>query len=233
MSIKQSRSQNRGILPRVLEPEVMDSWEEAVEYDAMDFTEVNTAFAKSVIELGPNFPAKLLDVGTGTARIPVLIALERPQWQLRGIDLAENMLHLGLQHVKTAGLEQQIFLEAVDAKKMPYPDGQFQMVISNSLVHHLPDPLPFFHEIARVLHPQGAIFIRDLLRPRDVATMNTLVDSIGAEYDEHQKKLFRDSLNAALTLDEVNNLIEQVNLSDVKVYQSSDRHWTAARAWHH
>jgi len=27
----------------VLEPEVMDTWEEAVEYDAMDFMEVNTA----------------------------------------------------------------------------------------------------------------------------------------------------------------------------------------------
>jgi len=30
----------------VLEPEVMDTWEEAVEYDAMDFMEVNTAFAQ-------------------------------------------------------------------------------------------------------------------------------------------------------------------------------------------
>lgn len=232
MSIQhQLQSQNQVPLPRVLEPEVMDSWEEAVEYDAMDFTEVNTAFAESVIELGPHFPAKVLDVGTGTARIPVLIAAKCPQWQIWGIDLAQNMLQLGLQHVKNAGLEQQIFLETVDAKKMPYSDGQFQMVVSNSLVHHLPDPLRFFHEIARVLQPQGAIFIRDLIRPVDVETVDALVASIGAEYDEQQKKLFRDSLHAALTLDEVRDLIEQANLSDVKVYQSSDRHWTAARAW--
>ena len=218
-------------LPRVLEPEVMDSWEEAVEYDAMDFTEVNTAFAESVIELGPHGAAKVLDVGTGTARIPLLIAAKCPQWQIWGIDLAQNMLQLGWQHVKNAGLEQQIFLEIVDAKKMPYSDRQFQMVISNSLVHHLPDPLPFFHQVARVLQPQGAIFIRDLIRPVNVEAMDALVASIGAEYDEQQKKLFRDSLHAALTVDEVRDLIEQANLSDVKVYQSSDRHWTAARAW--
>jgi len=233
MSIKQSRNENQTSLPRILEPEVMDSWEEAVEYDVMDLTEVNTAFAKSVIELGPNFEANVLDVGTGTARIPTLIASRCPQWQIWGIDLAKSMLQLGMQHVENAGLEQQILLETVDAKKMPYPDGQFQMVISNSLVHHLPDPLPFFREVARVLQPQGAIFIRDLIRPANVEIMETLVASIGAEYDEQQKKLFRDSLNAALTLDEVHDLIKQANLSDVKVYQSSDRHWTAQRAWHY
>jgi ubiquinone/menaquinone biosynthesis C-methylase UbiE len=233
MSIKQSRNENQATLPRILEPEVMDSWEEAVEYDEMDFTEVNTAFAKSVLELGPNFEANVLDVGTGTARIPLLIASRCPQWQIWGIDLAKSMLQLGMRHVKDAGLEQQILLETVDAKKMPYPDGQFQMVISNSLVHHLPEPLPFFHEVARVLQPQGAILIRDLIRPANVEIMETLVASIGAEYNEQQKKLFRDSLNAALTLDEVHDLIKQANLSDVKVYQSSDRHWTAQRAWHY
>jgi len=46
----------------------MDTWEEAVEYDAMDFTEVNTAFAQRVIELGPQSSARVLDAGTGSAQ---------------------------------------------------------------------------------------------------------------------------------------------------------------------
>lgn len=61
--------------------------------------------------------------------------------------------------------------------------------------------------------------------------MNRLVESIGTQYNEHQKKLFRDSLQAALTLDEVNQLISQAGLQGVGVYQSSDRHWTAERGW--
>jgi hypothetical protein len=61
--------------------------------------------------------------------------------------------------------------------------------------------------------------------------MNNLVESIGAEYDTHQKQLFRDSLHAALTLDEVKQLISQADLQGVIVYQSSDRHWTAERRW--
>lgn len=119
----------------------------------------------------------------------------------------------------------------MDAKSLPYEDGHFDMIISNSLVHHLPDPLPFFKELKRVVKSNGGIFMRDLIRPANAQIMNALVDSIGEEYDEYQKKLFRDSLHAALTLDEVNQLISLSGLLNVKVYQSSDRHWTAERGW--
>jgi ubiquinone/menaquinone biosynthesis C-methylase UbiE len=215
-------------MQRVLEPEVMDTSEEAIEYDAMDFTEVNTAFAKRAIELGPQ-SGLILDAGTGTARIPILICQQCPQLQIIGSDLSKNMLLIGSKNVEQAGLQKQISLELADSKQLPYQDGQFDMVISNSIVHHLPDPLPFFLEIKRVLKPNGAIFIRDLIRPVDEATMDALVDSIGTEYDEHQNMLFRDSLHAAFTLDEVNELVQKAGLEGVKVYQSSDLHWTAER----
>ncbi len=218
-------------MQRVLEPEVMDSWEEAVDYDAMDFVDVNTAFAQRASELVPAISARILDAGTGTARIPILLCSKHPQWQVFGVDLAKNMLQIGSQHVEQAGLQHQIRLELMDAKQLPYQDGYFDMVVSNSLVHHLPEALPFFLEVSRLLKQNGAILIRDLIRPLDEETMNGLVESIGTEYDAHQKKLFRDSLNAAFTLDEVNQLISQAGLQGLTVYQSSDRHWTAERVW--
>ena len=217
-------------MQRILEPEVMDTWEEAIEYDAMDFTQVNTAFAQHAIELGPQ-SGLILDAGTGTARIPILICQQCPQLQIIASDLSKNMLLIGSKNVEQAGLQKQISLELADSKQLPYQDGQFDMVISNSIVHHLPDPLPFFREIKRVLKPNGAIFIRDLIRPDDEATMNALVDSIGtgSEYDERQNMLFRDSLHAAFRLDEVNELVQKAGLEGVKVYQSSHIHWTAER----
>ncbi len=217
-------------MERILEPEVMDTWEEAIAYDAMDFAEVNTLFAQQALALGPN-AGTILDVGTGTARIPILIGQQRPEWQITAIDLAENMLKIARENVKKAGLQHQICLEIVDAKQMPYQNGQFDFVISNSIVHHLPEPLPFFQELKRILKPNGGIFLRDLLRPIDIATMNKLVDNIGLEYDQQQKKLFRDSLNAAFTLEEITEIIEKAGVENIKIYQSSDRHWTAEKAW--
>ncbi|MBL1175314.1 class I SAM-dependent methyltransferase [Pantanalinema sp. GBBB05] len=217
-------------MQRVLEPEVMDTWEEAVEYDAMDFVEVNTAFANRAIALG--LPTGLvLDAGTGTARIPIMIAQRCPQWQIIGIDLSKNMLKLGQENVDTAGLQAQISLECVDAKQLPYPDRHFDAVISNSIIHHLPDPLPFLQELKRVLKPNGGILLRDLLRPQDQVAVDQLVAAIGPEYNPHQRQLFRDSLCAAFRLEEIRALFDAAGLLDVKVNQSSDRHWTAERAW--
>ena len=217
-------------MERVLEPEVMDTWEDAIEYDSMDFTEVNTAFAKLAVELG-TLTGHVLDAGTGTARIPILISQMRPQWKVTAIDFSKNMLLVGAENVEAAGLQQHIQLEWVDAKQMPYPDQHFDLVISNSIVHHLPNPLPFFQEVKRVLKPNGGILLRDLFRPADEGTMEALVSRIGAEYNEYQRKLFRDSLNASFTLDEVNQLVQSAGLERVKVYQSSDLHWTTQRAY--
>lgn len=218
-------------MKRVLEPEVMDSPEEAIAYDAMDFTEVNTDFAKSAIAYGAD-QGLILDAGTGTARIPIAICQllpPQPRVQIVGIDLAVSMLAIAARNVEQAGLQELIKLELVDAKQLPYPHGHFDMVISNSIVHHLPNPKLFLQELQRVLKPNGGIFLRDLLRPKDENVLNQLVASIGTDYDPHQTQLFRDSLHAAFTLAEITEMLEDAGLHDLQVYQSSDRHWTAVR----
>lgn len=217
-------------MQRILEPEVMDTWEEAVEYDSMDFRDVNAAFSQLAVALGPE-AGRVLDAGTGTARIPVMLGQLRPQWQIVGIDLSENMLRIGRQHIEASGLQGQIQLEQIDAKKMPYPDKSFDMVISNSIIHHLPDPLPFLTELQRVLKPNGALLLRDLLRPIDEGTRDRLVALYAGDCNPHQRQLFSDSLQAAFTLSEIEEMIQVAQLEPVKIYQSSDRHWTVERKW--
>jgi ubiquinone/menaquinone biosynthesis C-methylase UbiE len=215
-------------MQRILEPEVMDSPAEAGEYDQMDFTEVNNAFAAATLNLAPP-QAQVLDAGTGTARIPILMVQQRPGWQITAIDLATSMLDLAKINVAAARLEEQIRLEVVDAKAMPYPDGNFDLVVSNSLVHHLQDPLPFLKEIKRVLKPTGQIFLRDLLRPPSLAAVEALLTPLAAAYSPRQRQLFYDSLCAAFTLSEMQELFHAAGFSDVSPYPSSERHWSAQR----
>jgi ubiquinone/menaquinone biosynthesis C-methylase UbiE len=216
------------IVDRILEPEVMDTWMEATAYDAMDFVAVNTAFAEAAIALDPD-AVKILDAGTGTARIPILMCQRRPQYLITAVDLAQSMLIVGQRNVEDAELAQRIRLERVDTKRMAYPDLEFDMLISNSLVHHLPDPLSFFQEVKRLVRPGGAILIRDLIRPDSDEIVNDLVDKIGAGYDAHQQQLFRDSLKAALTLAEVQAAIDRIGLGGVKLTRSSELHWSIER----
>jgi ubiquinone/menaquinone biosynthesis C-methylase UbiE len=215
-------------MDRILEPEVMDTWLESTAYDGMDFGLVNTTFANDAIALDP-YAVKILDIGTGTARIPILMCQERPQYLFTAIDLAQSMLILAHRNVEAANLNQRIRLERVDSKQMPYPDLEFDMLISNSLVHHLPDSRSFFGEIKRLVKPGGAILIRDLIRPASDQIVDQLVGKLAESYDGHQQKLFADSLKAALTLAEVQDLIDRVGLGDVNLAQTSDLHWTISR----
>jgi ubiquinone/menaquinone biosynthesis C-methylase UbiE len=215
-------------MERVLEPEVMDTAEEAQDYDAMDFTEVNTAFVEAFVALGVR-TGNVLDVGTGTARIPLLIAQRLPAIKIVAVDLSAEMLKLAAAHLQAAALEGRITLHLADAKNLPFPDATFDAVISNSIVHHIPEPITVLREIARVAKPGAALLIRDLLRPATPEAADALVARYAGKESPRQQKLFRDSLGAALTLEEITSAAQAAGLTGVTIAQTSDRHWTLTR----
>src|SRR5262249_53330949 len=151
-------------------PEVMDSAEEARDYDAMDHATVNRVFVDDFLAFwdgrGP-----LLDVGTGTAQIPIDLCRRVAKAEVVAIDLAENMLLVGRANVRRAALEDRMRLHLCHAKRLPFYDGMFAGVISNSIVHHIPEPRLVLGEMVRVVVPGGILFVRDLLRPPDNATL--------------------------------------------------------------
>jgi ubiquinone/menaquinone biosynthesis C-methylase UbiE len=215
------------MLQRVLEPEVMDSAEEARDYDAMDHSAVNRVFVADFLAFWDgNGP--VLDVGTGTAQIPIELCRQHRDVRVTAIDLADHMLKLGAENVKKAGFEQRLTLERRDAKQMPYATGSFGAVISNSIIHHIPEPAGVVAEMCRVVKKGGAIFVRDLLRPADDATVRHLVATYAGGSNAHQQKMFDDSLRAALTLDEICAMVKQPGHDPSHVRQTTDRHWTWA-----
>lgn len=212
-------------LVRVLEQEAMDTTDDAQAYDRMDHRETNVRFVEDLVAAGP-VQGDVLDVGTGSAKIAVLVAQRVPDVELWAVDLSTSMLDLGQANVEMAGLAERIHLWQADAKALPYPDGRFRTVFSNSIVHHIPEPAAMVREAWRVLAPGGLIFFRDLHRPSDEATLARLVDTYAADGDARQRQLFGDSLHAALTLDEVRALVAPLGCNPQTVQVTSDRHWT-------
>jgi SAM-dependent methyltransferase len=223
------------MLQRVLEPEVMDTAEEARDYDAMDHANVNRIFVTDfLVFLGTLGPAAdcdkaighIIDVGTGTAQIPIEICSRGLNCEITAIDLAEEMLRVGRENLRRAGLENLIHLMRWDAKEMPCPAATFNAAISNSIIHHIPHPEAVFAEIVRVTRPGGVIFLRDLVRPADETALKALVEQHAAGANDHQKKMFGDSLHAALSLAEVQAQVIALGFPPQSVQQTSDRHWT-------
>jgi ubiquinone/menaquinone biosynthesis C-methylase UbiE len=217
------------MLARVLEPEVMDSAEEARDYDAMYHAGVNRSFVEDFLRLwrpAGRPSARVLDVGTGTAQIPVLLCRLASEATVVAIDYAEHMLGVARANVARARLSDRVLLERCDAKQMPFADHSFSAVVSNSIVHHIPAPLQVLREMVRALAEGGCLLVRDLLRPENDAAVQRLVAMYAGDANKHQQAMFEASLHAALTLQEAREMAQAAGLAPETVQPSSDRHWT-------
>ena len=214
-------------LHRILEPEVMDTLEEAFEYDSMDHSQVNEVFCNDFFAArNLTDGVQILDVGTGTAQIPIAMCKRNNGLKITAIDLAESMLTIGNKNIQAARLEDSITLVQVDSKKMPYPDESFDQVVSNSIIHHIPNPVECFKEMIRVTKKDGLLFVRDLLRPDSIAELQNIVNLHAGDATPKQKQLFTDSLHASLSLTEVREMVKLFGFEAFTVIQSSNRHWT-------
>jgi ubiquinone/menaquinone biosynthesis C-methylase UbiE len=213
------------MLPRVLETELMDTADEARQYDAMDHRAVNCQFVADLLAVCPE-PKDVLDVGTGTALIPVELCRRVATCRVMAADMARAMLEQARYRIEIAGLIGRIQLDQSDAKRMLYKDGMFDVVMCNGTLHHFADPSLVLSESLRVTTAGGWLFFRDLQRPPDLETLDQLVATYAGEANEFQQQMFRQSLQAALSLDEMRAAVTALGFDSETVQTTSDRHWT-------
>lgn len=104
-----------------------------------------------------SFPA-ILDVGCGTGvNLVEAVRWFGPPRLLCGIDLSVGMLEIA--RTKTAKLGLQVHLTAGDAERLPYPDGLFDLVLCNSVLHWFSDKAAAIREMRRVLRPGGQLVL--------------------------------------------------------------------------
>lgn len=212
-------------MERILEPEYMDTPAEAGDYDAMDHEQANRDVVTSFLAIGGG-SGRVIDLGTGPGDNPILIARACPEAKVLGVDAAATMLEIARSKVSAADLADRIEFEQAEVKALPYQSGSFDAVFSNTILHHIPEPVVFLREAWRVLRPAGVLLIRDLYRPDHVATAWSLVDKHATDASEPQRKLFFDSLHAALTLEEARDAVELAGMTNTTVELTSDRHYT-------
>jgi ubiquinone/menaquinone biosynthesis C-methylase UbiE len=209
-------------MERVLEPEVMDTAEEATTYDAMDFSLVNQAFVDRLRALGGS--GRILDLGTGPGHIPLLIVERDRDAHVTGIDLADHMLALAERKRAASPHRDRLCFARADAKGLDAADDSFDTVVSNTILHHIPDPMPFLREARRVLRPGGTLLIRDLYRPPSEAVVARLLARHAADDSDGARELFRASLCAALSPGELREIADAAGLADARLVIDTDRH---------
>ena len=210
-------------MDRQPEPEFMDIDAEAEAYAVADFAEVNNAFVERLFEVvGPCDEALAVDLGTGPGDIPLRLLRARPGWRVVAEDAAFAMLHFG-RHASVGEKRAPRWVQA-DAKVLPFPAGCFDVVFSNSILHHITDVDPFWVEVKRVAKPNARVFLRDLARPRHEDAAWVIVETYSGDESALLKEEFFRSLLAAYTPDEVRAQLARADLGSLEVAMVTDRH---------
>jgi cyclopropane fatty-acyl-phospholipid synthase-like methyltransferase len=213
------------MMTRVLEPELMDDPKQAEAYARADFAEENQGFVERFKEYFPEFSqGTVLDLGCGPADIPIRFATLYPSCHVIGIDASAPMIQLGEQAVKEAGLTDRISLRCERFEDMAGA-RIVDAAISNSLLHHLPNPLQFWQKLRQLVKPGAPVLVMDLLRPDSPEAAQAIVDQYAANEPDILQRDFYNSLLAAFTEDEIGSQLARMNLTRLLIDIPDDRHW--------
>ena len=214
-------------MQRTPEPEeLMNDPAQALAYARADFSEANRLFVDLVTrQAGEDLQGRLLDLGCGPADIPVDLARRNPGLQIDALDGAPAMLELARENIRqdhAAGERVRLICSLLPCDDLPR--HAYGLVVSNSLLHHLSDPMVMWQTVADAAMPDGQVIVMDLVRPQSVLAADALVETYALDEPEVLRSDFRNSLLAAYTVDEVVDQLRVAGLDGLRVTMVSDRH---------
>ncbi|WP_139557801.1 class I SAM-dependent methyltransferase [Methylotetracoccus oryzae] len=217
-------------MERIPEPDLMDDDDQAEAYHLADFSEPHNHFVTlfgQYFEAG-SWQGPVLDLGCGTADVTLRFADVFDAVEIDGIDGAESMLRFGRAAISSRALGHRVRLSRAYLPLDDPPRSEYGAVISNSLLHHLQDPMALWAAIKRVAMPGAPVLVMDLLRPADIGQVEQFVAKYAADAPELLRRDFRNSLRAAYRATEVEAQLQEVGLSRLRVSVASDRHLVVA-----
>ncbi|MCI1280176.1 MAG: class I SAM-dependent methyltransferase [Nitrospira sp.] len=212
-------------MKRVLEPELMDDAAQARAYAKADFAEENQGFVDRFREYFPDWAGDhIVDLGCGPADIPIRLLRSFPGARVTAVDASRPMLDLAAEAIAGAGLADRITLRCDRFQSLTLSE-QADALLSNSLLHHVPNPLQFWFHLKQWAKPGACVLVMDLLRPDSPEAAQAVVNQYAGDEDPILKRDFYNSLLAAFTEDEVAAQLAEMNLSRLLIDVPDDRHW--------
>jgi ubiquinone/menaquinone biosynthesis C-methylase UbiE len=217
-------------VPRVPEPEVMDDPGEVEAYSSAaaeaHLDAIDSTFIEHAVRLVRGCEmGRALDVGTGPGQMVMKLAQRLARWEFTGVDRSRGMIAQARASLAARGeeLSGRVGFEVADGNRLPFPDQSFELVMCNSVLHHLAEPQKVLSEMARLAAANGAILLRDLRRPGRLA-FPLHVRWHGRNYSGEMRRLYRDSVRAAYTAAELERMLEASAILGARVFRHHSTH---------
>ena len=213
-------------MKRIIESELMSDEKQAVAYANANFEEPHNHFVELLsLSMGENFPefGNVIDLGTGAADIAIRFASNYPCFEVDAIDGSYAMIAEGKKAIDKVRLNDRINLIHSSIQDITLAEKEYAIVFSNSLLHHLHDPMVLW-KLIKNAKGNPLVFIMDLMRPKNTQKIDELVHEYAGNEPEILQKDFKNSLKAAFTPEEVVLQLQDIGLDGLEVTVVSDRH---------
>ncbi len=207
---------------RLLEEEIMDDVVQVAAYAEANFDEQDSRFVDIFCQAFPN-GGQVLDLGCGPAKIPARICQRRSDLMITGIDASPRMIERGQAYSEELGIADRLSLIQAYIPCAGL-NTTYDAIISNSLLHHLPQPSNLWDAVKKHAKSGTLIMIVDLHRPRSLEEVEQIVAAKAGKEPDVLRRDFFNSLCAAFTVTEVNAQLEAAGLP-FKCRMLSDIHW--------
>jgi trans-aconitate methyltransferase len=210
-------------MDRQTEPELMEDPEQVKAYAEADFAVPHQQFVDRLRDFinEPEFNGIALDLGCGPCDISLRFAKAFPFSRIDAVDGSRAMLVYAA--TCTAAVKDRIRLIQGRLPDVVLLERSYEIIFSNSLLHHLPDPGVLWQSIMHAAQPGTRIAVMDLLRPDSREKAMALVETYAADEPDILRRDFYHSLLAAFTLEEIRDQLEKAKLP-LNIEQISDRH---------
>lgn len=201
----------------------MESNEQAHAYSVADFSQSNDIFISNLFEsYQVKEHTKILDVGCGDGEIPIKI-YNKIKCKISAIDGSLSMLNEFTKKLSKNNIHNiQVFHQRFENNS--FDNNSFDVVISNSVLHHVRSPADFWDNIFMITRSGGRVFVMDLFRPSNENQLSQIIEKYGGN-DPVLLNDFENSLRAAYTIDEVIDHLSMHSLPRCSVKAISDRHF--------
>jgi arsenite methyltransferase len=121
---------------------------------------------------------KVLDVGCGRGLFAIGAAKRLKTGRVTGVDvwraqdLSGNTADAARENAKTEGVADKIKIDTADARKLPFQDDSFDVVLSSLVLHNIEsdaDRAAALREMCRVLKTGGRLAIFDIFHTAEYA----------------------------------------------------------------
>ena len=210
-------------MKRVPEPDLMEQKEQAYAYANADFSNSNELFLEKLFEFcSITDETKILDVGCGDGEIPIGI-YKKTKSKITVLDGSLAMLD---------ELSKKMSANDIDDIKIIHrryedtylTEKSFDILISNSVLHHVKSPKKFWQKSFNLVRQQGQIVLMDLFRPSNEHELLTILEKYGGS-NQVLLNDFENSLRAAYTPYEVEVQLSSFLSISSSVKAISDRHF--------